>query len=254
MARILSLLYGVAAYAFFLVTFLYAIGFIGNLLVPKTIDTGAEPITVTAVLVNLVLLGIFAIQHTIMARPAFKRWWTTIVPRQVERSTFVLFATLALALLLWQWRPISGVVWAVSDPAGVAVLQGLFFLGWAILFAATFMVDHFDLFGLRQVALYAAGRPYTPPEFKTVGLYRYVRHPIMLGFIIAFWAAPVMTVGHLLFSAATTAYIFIGVAFEEHDLRAHFGATYEAYRRQVPKFIPLPGIKTADRAPSSTSP
>lgn len=247
MGRVIALLYGLVVYAFFLVTFLYAIGFIGNLIVPKSIDTGAEPISVAAFVINIILLSIFAIQHTIMARPAFKRWWTGFVPQPVERSTFVLFASLALALIFWQWRPISGIVWEVTNPTWAVVLQVVFFAGWAILLAATFMIDHFDLFGVRQVILHAQGKTYADTEFQTSGFYNYIRHPIMLGFIIAFWAAPVMTVGHLLFAAVTTVYIFIGVALEERDLSAHFGETYQTYRRAVPAYIPLPGKRAAKR-------
>ena len=247
MKQTLAVVYGFATYLFFLVTFLYAIGFVGNLIVPKAIDSGAEPFTWPALIVDLVLLGIFAIQHSVMARPAFKRRWTQFVPWAVERTTFVLASTLVLALLLWQWRPIEGVVWSVQDPTGILVLQVLFFLGWAILLASTFMIDHFDLFGLRQVVTYARGAPLKSPEFNTSWLYRYVRHPIMLGFLIAFWAAPEMSAGHLLFSVATTGYILIGILLEEHDLAAHFGERYRTYRKAVPMLIPLPGRGASSR-------
>lgn len=239
MGKFLALVYGVASYVFFLVTFLYSIAFIGNLYVPKSIDSGAEPFNLAALLINLGLLGIFSIQHSIMARLGFKRWWTRIVPQPIERSTYVLFATLALALMLWQWRGISGIVWSVKNPTGVSVIWVLFGMGWAITFASTFMIDHFDLFGVRQVVLYAAGKSYSDPEFQTRGFYRYLRHPILSGTLIAFWAVPVMTVGHLLFSVVTTVYIFIGVALEERDLEHLLGEPYRRYRRSVPMMIPF---------------
>jgi protein-S-isoprenylcysteine O-methyltransferase Ste14 len=239
MSKTLSFLYGVVCYAVFLFSFLYAIGFVGNLVVPKSIDSGSESSLAQSLVVDLVLLGLFAIQHSSMARPAFKRWWTKIVPVQVERSTYVLAASLLLLLLYWQWRALPGVIWSVEGPAGKAILLGLFWLGWVTVLLSTFIVDHFDLFGLRQVWLYLRGQEHHHPPFQTKGLYRCIRHPIMLGFLIAFWATPHMTAGHLLFAVVTTIYILMGIQFEEHDLVQFLGKSYADYRRQVPMLIPF---------------
>jgi len=240
MAGVLAVLYGVVCYAVFLGTFLYAIGFVGNLPLPKTIDVGAGGPLVESLVVNTILLGIFAVQHSVMARPAFKRWWTRFVPHAVERSTYVLFATLALALLLWQWRPLTEPVWTVEQPVAVVAITAVFWLGWAILLLSTFLINHFELFGLSQVFRRLQNRSETPTVFRTPFLYRLVRHPIYLGFVLAFWAAPVMTVGHLLFALATTGYILIGIFLEERDLVAVFGDQYRQYRRQVRMLVPLP--------------
>lgn len=252
MNRFASLAYGLISYLAFLGSFVYSIGFVGDLLAPKTIDSGPQVPTFEALAIDMLLLGGFAVPHSVMARPGFKRRWTRLVPPQVERSTYVLTSSLLLGLLFWQWRPLPRVVWDARLPSARTALSGLFWAGWLVVLASTFLIDHFDLFGLRQTSLYAAGRPYTPPPFRTRSLYRHVRHPIMLGFLIAFWATPTMTWGHLLFAAATTAYIAVGVRLEEKDLLGAHGVSYEDYRRRVPMLLPRVG-SGGGRAPRNLS-
>jgi methanethiol S-methyltransferase len=235
----IGLLYGLVAYLFFLATFIYAIGFIAGVFVPKGIDSGEAVPLAEAVIVNLLLLGVFAVQHSVMARRGFKRWWTRIVPEAVERSTFVLAATLALALLLWQWRPIAEpVIWHVQDPIARTALWTLSGIGWAVLLISTFLINHFELFGLRQVFSHLLGLKIPAPEFRTPLFYRHVRHPLYVGFLLGFWATPHMSAGHLLFAAASTGYILVGIWFEERDLIAQFGDRYRLYREQVGMLLP----------------
>lgn len=239
MKRVFALTYGVAVYAGFFLTFVYAIGFVGDLLVPKTIDNGVPSSATEAILIDLVLLGLFAIQHSVMARMAFKRVWTKVIAWPIERSTYVLAATALLALLMWQWRPIPNLIWQVQNHSAVIVLRALYLLGWAGLLVSTFLINHFELFGLYQVYRYFRGEPLKPLPFKTPALYRMVRHPIYLCFLITFWSAPTMTAGHLLFSVMTSGYIFVGIYFEERDLIRHYGESYRAYRRSVPMILPF---------------
>jgi methanethiol S-methyltransferase len=236
--RITAFVYGVVCYVAFFATFLYAIGFIGNFAVPKSIDSGPVVPLAIALGIDVALLGLFAVQHSIMARQWFKSAWTQIVPAPVERSTYVLFSSLALLLLFWKWQPIGGVIWSVENPMGRAALLAMYALGWLIVLAATFLINHFDLFGLRQVWFYLRGRFYTQLVFRTPGLYRYVRHPLYVGWLLVFWSAPVMTAAHLVFAIATTGYILIAIQFEERDL-VRFHAEYAEYRRRVPMLIPI---------------
>jgi methanethiol S-methyltransferase len=236
--RIVAFLYGVVTYVFFFVTFLYAIGFVEGLVVPKTIDSGTPGPTMQALIVNLILMSIFAVQHSVMARPQFKRAWTKLVPPSVERTTYVLFATAALALLIWQWQPMPAPIWTIANSGVATAVTALSLLGWLIVLSSTFLINHFELFGLHQVANNLSGRAMPAPRFRTPLFYRFVRHPIYLGFIIAFWAAPTMTVGHLLFAAVTTAYIFVGIWLEERDLVDLFGDQYRAYKRRVSMLLP----------------
>jgi protein-S-isoprenylcysteine O-methyltransferase Ste14 len=237
-SRFVALLYGLVAYLAFFGTILYAIGFVTVGLVPKTIDSGPDAPVAEAVIVNLLLMSLFAIQHSVMARPQFKQWWTQFVPKSVERSTYVLFSSLALILLFWQWRPLSAVVWQIDNPQIAMAVTGLSLLGWVILFTSTFLINHFELFGLHQVASNLVGSSMPEARFRTPLYYKFVRHPIYLGFIIAFWAAATMTVGHLLFAAVTTAYIFVGIFLEERDLIAFFGDDYRRYKERVSMLVP----------------
>ena len=239
MKRVIFLLYGVVSYFIFLGTFLYAIGFVGNFFVPKSIDGAPRVSLANAILVNASLLLLFALQHSIMARPGFKRWWTNFVPEPIERSTFVLLASLCLALLMWQWQPIGGVVWSIENPLLKAMLLAGSLLGWGLVLISTFLINHFDLFGLRQTWIYFTGRKYTQLPFRVPLFYRFVRHPLYLGFLIAFWCTPVMTIAHLLFSILTTAYILTAIQFEEKDLISLFGENYVTYKQRAPKIIPF---------------
>jgi methanethiol S-methyltransferase len=235
--RATAFLYGLASYLIFSASFAYTPAFVGNFFVPKTIDAGPDSSPAQAALIDVILLGLFAIQHSVMARPAFKRWWTRIIPSSCERSTYVLISSLLLILIFWQWRPIAATIWRVEGlPA--ATLTAVFWMGWLIALASTFQIDHFELFGLRQVIGALRGAANRVQAFKTPFLYRLVRHPLMLGLLLAFWATPHMTAGHLLFAVMNTAYILVGVRLEERDLIAEFGVSYEHYRQRVPMLMP----------------
>ena len=236
--RIAVFLYGLVSYLIFFGTFLYAAGFVGNLFVPKSIDSEPQTSLPRALLINVLLLGTFAVQHSLMARPFFKERWTKIVPKEAERSTYVLFSSLALILMFWQWQPMGGVIWDVQDPVSRGLLLSLFGFGWLLVLASTFLINHFDLFGLRQVTLHLLGKEYTRLPFKTPGLYKFVRHPLYVGWLFTFWATPTMTAAHLVFALATTAYILIAIQWEERDLVGEHGRVYENYRRSVPMLIP----------------
>jgi protein-S-isoprenylcysteine O-methyltransferase Ste14 len=243
MGRVISFFCGIIAHTGFVGVFLYLIGFLGNFAVPKSIDSGQTEPFGQALLINFILLGIFGIQHSVMARQGFKRWWTKIVPPHIERTTYVLISDLLVVLLLWQWRPMTGVVWDVEHTLGRLALWGLFGAGWLIVVLASFMTDHFDLSGTRQVYLHLRGRDYSPLKLKATGFYKYMRHPLMLGWITAFWSTPHMTVGHLVFAVGTTTYILIAIPIEERDLVRFHGKAYENYRRQVPVLIPFKVLK-----------
>ncbi|MDP1632770.1 MAG: isoprenylcysteine carboxylmethyltransferase family protein [Caulobacter sp.] len=240
MGRVLAAVYGVVCYFGFFAAFLYLIAFVGDFAVPTTLEKGPAASLMTAVLIDVGLLVAFAVQHSLMARPAFKRLWTKVVPEPIERSTYVLFTTAVLILIFWQWRPIPAPIWTVTNTLAVTTIQGLFWLGWGVVLLSTFLLNHFELFGLRQVWLNFKQQAPAESTFRTPFLYRLVRHPIYLGFLIALWATPVMSLGHLLFAAGLTLYIVIGVQFEERDLIDHFGETYQAYRRKVSMLIPWP--------------
>ena len=237
--RVMFAIYGVICYVIFFGTFLYAIGFIGGFATATTLDGPATMPPLTALAINAGLLALFAVQHSVMARPWFKARWTRVVPEPIERSTYVLLSSLALILMFLYWQPIGGVVWSVSDPAARIGLYGLFAFGWTLVLVATFLINHFDLFGLRQVWLYLMGRPYTHPSFGTPLLYRMVRHPLYVGWFFAFWMTPTMTMAHLVFAVSTTMYILLAIQFEERDLVTYHGQAYEEYRRRVPMLIPF---------------
>lgn len=238
--KIIVFLYGIVSYALGVAALLYMICFLGDMVVPRTIDAAPTGALAPVVVIDLVLVGLFAFQHSLMARPGFKARWIRVVPQSAERSTYVLATALVLALLFWQWRAIPGEVWRIDGAGGRVLVQALFWLGWVILLASTFMINHFDLFGLRQVWLRLKDEPYRPVPFVQVALYRFVRHPIMLGVLIGIWATPRMSLGHLLFAAATTVYVFIGIFLEERDTRQALGESYERYRRETPMIVPLP--------------
>jgi protein-S-isoprenylcysteine O-methyltransferase Ste14 len=252
MKKSIIFLYGIIAYGYFFIVFLYLIGFVGNLFVPKTVDSGQPGPVWLALSVNLVLIALFGIQHSIMARQGFKRWWTRIVPKAMERSTFVIVGSSMLVVMFVFWQPMPEVVWHLGGAAGGLMLAASA-LGWLIVLASTFIIDHFDLFGLRQVYLHFRARDYTPLPFATRYLYRFVRHPLYLGFMIAFWFAPVMTVGHLLLAAGFTAYILIAVRLEEKDMVRFHGRAYLAYQDQVPMLVPRPGMSVPDSGRSVPS-
>jgi protein-S-isoprenylcysteine O-methyltransferase Ste14 len=254
MRRWTFFIYGVFCYLLFLATFAYMAGFVGNLLVPKTIDSAPEGSAGAAILIDLGLIALFGLQHSIMARPAFKRLWTRVVPQPIERSTYVLISCVVTGLLMWQWRGVETVIWDVRHPFGRGLLWGLFAAGWLLVPVASLMIDHFDLFGTRQVWLYLRRRPYTPPPFRTPLLYNRVRHPLYLGWGLAFCATPTMTLGHLLFAGALTLYMAVAALVEERDLVRHYGDSYRAYQRRVPMFIPHFGGGGKSPADGPTTP
>jgi methanethiol S-methyltransferase len=251
--RVSVFLYGVLCYAVFLATFLYAVGFVCNLFVPRSMDGPPTAALATGLVIDLALLLLFAAQHSVMARPAFKAWWTRFIPEPAERSTYVLASSVALIVLFAFWEPLGGVVWSVTDPTAVIVLYSLCAFGWLLVLVSTFLINHFDLFGLRQVWLYLLGRPYTHLAFRTPGPYRLVRHPLYVGWFFAFWATPNMTLTHLVFALATSGYILIAIQFEERDLVQHLGTQYSDYRKRVPMLIPGTSLLRSRRQQASTT-
>lgn len=243
MSRILAFIYGLICYLIFFVTFIYTISFVGNLIVPKTLDSDLDGSLIKGLLIDISLIILFAIQHSLMARPSFKKWWTKIIPHPIERSTYVLMASLILLLLFWQWHSLGGIIWNIQNPIASDIIYGIFALGWLIALLSTFMINHFDLFGLRQVYLYWRGQEYEDLGFRIPGLYKYIRHPIMSGFVIAFWATPIMTVSHLVFAIGTTIYMLVGIKLEEVDMISLYGKLYEEYQAQVSMLIPWPKSK-----------
>jgi methanethiol S-methyltransferase len=247
MKKSFFLIYGIIAYAIFFGTFCYAVGFVSTLVVPKHIDSKPQSSLAFALLVNAGLLSLFALQHSIMARPAFKKWWTKFIPEQIERSTYVLLASLCLLLLFWQWQPLGGIIWQIKSETAQVLLNSLCMVGFGIVLISTFLINHFDLFGLRQVWMYFTGKKYEPLSFKIPFFYKYVRHPLYLGFIIAFWATPIMTAAHLFFSIMTTLYMLTAIQFEENDLTKHYGEKYKNYKRSAPMLIPFTKRKKVNR-------
>ncbi|MCK0110501.1 isoprenylcysteine carboxylmethyltransferase family protein [Flavobacteriaceae bacterium S0825] len=240
MKKSIILLYGIVAYFVFLIAFLYAIGFVGNIIVPKSIDSGAETTMYSSIFINVILLSVFALQHSIMARPKFKEWFNSIFSQAMERSTYILLSSLALILIYWQWKPITTIVWETENTILSSIITGIFFLGWLIVLLSTFMINHLELFGIAQIFDNLKNKQTPNPKFQTNYLYKLVRHPLMLGFLIAFWATPTMTVGHLLFTLITTIYIFVAVRYlEEKDLKKVIGKKYETYQKEVPMIIPF---------------
>jgi len=243
MKKLIFFIYGIICYVIFFGSFLYAIGFVGNYIVPKSIDSAPQVSLTQALLTNAILLGLFAIPHSVMARQGFKKWWTKFVPETIERSTYVLFSSLLLLLLFWKWEPMGGVIWSVENESTILFLNILSFAGWFIVLISTFLINHFDLFGLRQVYFYLAGKEFSGYKFSTPLFYKFVRHPLYLGFIIAFWATPTMSAAHLLFAIGTTAYILLAIQFEEKDLTNAYGEQYTNYKSKVSMIIPMPPKK-----------